>query len=209
MLNNWFLGYPKPTTRTYFTMEEVAEITKPDGDWGLWELESFAGEKIGVYQFINHPSWESKDNIYTKTLFSDYIWPQFWKSAIIYVDGEPVGDNWAYEDINEAWLRKSGLICRWINESKEVYETLITNLEANKSKLLNAIKTSTNTKFNDTPQEPGVFTEDEYTSSITATESATDAGTLMSRLKEIENDLRSLYGKWANEFSRFIIYSAI
>ena len=35
MLNNWFLGYPKPTTRTYFTMEEVAEITKPDGDWGF------------------------------------------------------------------------------------------------------------------------------------------------------------------------------
>lgn len=102
MLNNWFLGYPKPTTRTYFTMEEVAEITKPDGDWGLWELESFAGEKIGVYQFINHPSWESKDNIYTKTLFSDYIWPQFWKSSIIYVDGEPVGDDWAYQDINEA-----------------------------------------------------------------------------------------------------------
>lgn len=209
MLNNWFLGYPKPTTRTYFTMEEVAEIINPDGDWGFWELESFAGEKIGVYQFINHPSWENKDNIYTKTLFSDYIWPQFWKSAIIYVDGEPVGDNWAYQDINEAWLRKAGLICRWINESKEVYETLIANLEANKSKLLNAIKTSTSTKFNDTPQEPGVFTEDEYTSSITATESATDAGTLMSRLKEIEDDLRSLYGKWANEFSRFIIYSAI
>ena len=255
MMNNFW--YPGLKTRTYFTLEEVAEITNPDGDWGFWELESFADEKIGVYKFINHPSWENKDNIYTKTLFSDYIWPQFWKSVVIYVDGEPAGDNWAYEDINEAWLRKAGLICRWINESKEVYEVLISNLEANKSKLLDQIKsitgsnsttantnsstgntsnettTNVNSRTNDTPQQPGSWEEDDYVSVISGTATnnqsstnstsssssdsnyqgettvATDPGTMMSRLKEIQDDLTSLYGKWANEFRRFIIHSAI
>lgn len=106
------------------------------------------------------------------------------------------------------WDKKLGLIYRWINESKEVYETLIANLDAQKSRLLDTIKSTSETKFNDTPQEPGFFTEDNFTSNITATSTATDAGTPIARLKEIEDNLRSLYGKWANEFSRFIIYSA-
>lgn len=199
MLNNWFLGYPKPTTRTYITLKEIAERVHPERVWHSFWLST----DIGFYQFLNNTAsfYESRDNTYTKKLFMDYIWPEFRNSVLIYIEDE--------EEFLETWEAKKGLLYRWINESKEVYETLIANLEENKSKLLNAIKTSTNTKFNDTPQEPGVFTEDEYTSSITATESATDAGTLMSRLKEIEDDLRSLYGKWANEFSRFIIYSAI
>lgn len=199
MLNNWFLGYPKPTTRTYITLKEIAERVHPEKFWHSFWLST----DIGFYQFLNNTAsfYESRDNTYTKKLFMDYIWPEFRNSVLIYIEDE--------EEFLETWEAKKGLLYRWINESKEVYETLIANLEENKSKLLNAIKTSTNTKFNDTPQEPGVFTEDEYTSSITATESATDAGTLMSRLKEIEDDLRSLYGKWANEFSRFIIHSAI
>lgn len=199
MLNNWFLGYPKPTTRTYITLKEIAERVHPERFWHSFWLST----DMGFYQFLNNATnfYESRDNTYTKKLFMDYIWPEFRNSVLIYIEDE--------EEFLETWEAKKGLLYRWINESKEVYETLISNLEENKSKLLNAIKTSTNTKFNDTPQEPGVFTEDEYTSSITATESATDAGTLMSRLKEIEDDLRSLYGKWANEFSRFVIYSAI
>ena len=142
-------------------------------------------------------------------------------------------------------MRKAGLICRWINESKEVYEVLISNLEATKSRLLDAVKITTNATFdnensskgndsgtvgskvNDTPQEPGYWDGEDYTSSISASESSShtetnsnsngvsntttlnDINTPMARLKEIENNLSSLYGKWANEFSRFIIYSAI
>lgn len=154
-------------------------------------------------------------------------------------------------------MRKAGLICRWINESKEVYEVLISNLEANKSKLLDQIKsitgsnsttantnsstgntsnettTNVNSRTNDTPQQPGSWEEDDYVSVISGTATnnqsstnstsssssdsnyqgettvATDPGTMMSRLKEIQDDLTSLYGKWANEFRRFIIHSAI
>lgn len=203
MWNNWFLGCPKPTTRTYYKLHEIAQLMYPDQVWSNWAID-----QCGVYQFIDNDDtfWGTRDTDHTRTLFTDYIWPQFWNSVIFYLDD---AEDLTNPEIVIEWNKKLGLIYRWINESKEVYEVLISNLEANKNKLLNAIKTSTSTKFNDTPQEPGVFTEDEYTSSITATESATDAGTLMSRLKEIEDDLRSLYGKWANEFSRFIIYSAI
>lgn len=160
---------------------------------------------IGVYGVIDddYIGVADRDTEYTVKLLQNYIWPQFWDAAIMYIDG-------AYddEDIVHEWEHKKSKIYRWINESKEVYELLIAQLEANKAKLLDKIATATNTKFNDTPQEPGFFTEDQYTSNITTTETTTDANTLMARLKEIQDDLKSLYGKWANEFSRFIIYSA-
>lgn len=202
MWNNWFLGYPKPTTRTYYTLGQILSAVKNQD----WEEMVPYDDSIGVYGMIDddYIAVMGKDTPQTVKLLQEYIWPQFWDAVITYSD-----EDLDKEGIIQLWKHKKSKIYRWINESSEVYAVLIANLEANKSKLLDAIKTSTNTRFNDTPQEPGVFTEDEYTSSITATESATDAGTLMSRLKEIEDDLRSLYGKWANEFSRFIIYSAI
>lgn len=106
------------------------------------------------------------------------------------------------------WNKKLGLIYRWINESKEIYEVLISNLESSKARLLDKIHSTTTTRFNDTPQEPGDFTDDSYTSTLTNSSTTTDANTMMARLKEIQDDLTSLYGKWANEFRKFIIYSA-
>lgn len=189
-------------------MADVAELVSPSGDWRGWDLEAMADRKIGVYEFINHFAAGVKDTTYTKTLFTDYIWPKFWQKALLYVDNAPEGDEWTFDDIRDAWNKKAGLIFSWINESKEVYELLISQLEANKTKLLNQIKSTSSTKFNDTPQEPGVFTEDQYTSNITATETTTDANTMMARLKEIQNDLKSLYAKWSNEFGKFIFFSA-
>lgn len=198
--NFWF---PNLTTRTYFTLGEVITAVRVGNqDWN--RMVPYNSE-IGVYGIIDddYLGVGDRDTEYTVTLLQDYIWPQFWDAAIMYIDG-------AYddEDIVHEWEHKKSKIYRWINESKEVYEVLIAQLEANKTKLLNKIQSTTSTKFNDTPQEPGFFTEDQYTSNITATETATDANTMMARLKEIQDNLSNLYGKWAKEFRRFIIFSA-
>lgn len=200
---NSFWNFPPRTTRTYFTIGEIMDIVK--GNNQEWDRMVPYDQNIGVYGIIDddYIGVAERDTEYTIKLLQDYIWPQFWDAAITYVDGEY--DN---QDILDAWEHKKSKIYRWINESKEVYEVLISQLEANKTKLLNQIKSTSSTKFNDTPQEPGFFTEDQYTSNITATETTTEANTMMARLKEIQDDLKSLYGKWANEFSRFIIYSA-
>lgn len=34
MMNNWLLGYPKPTTRTYYKLYELAQLMYPDQGWG-------------------------------------------------------------------------------------------------------------------------------------------------------------------------------
>lgn len=79
---------------------------------------------------------------------------------------------------------------------------------------------------NDTPQEGGDFTADPYVNeatkhtgsstntntinnSITSTSTvATDLNTPIERLNEVREKLHNLYADWADEFARFVIYSA-
>lgn len=84
---------------------------------------------------------------------------------------------------------------------------IIANQEANKNNLLSQIKASSTTKFNDTPQDGGDFSDNNHTSTVTSVESGVDGGTLISRLNEVENNLKRLYKDWANEFRQFIIWS--
>lgn len=71
------------------------------------------------------------------------------------------------------------------------------------------------TGFNDTPQNGGLWNDDKHTSTITLvsgknsndTTITSDSGTIMSRLKEIRDNLESLYDTWSNEFGKeFVIY---
>lgn len=87
------------------------------------------------------------------------------------------------------------------------YGLLIQNLELNKKKLLDDVKSSSIARFNDTPQNSGDFSDDNHTSNITKTENTTNAGTMMQRLNEIEDNIKQLYIDWSDEFRKFIIWS--
>ena len=84
---------------------------------------------------------------------------------------------------------------------------LIQNLNNNKSKLLDDVKSSSVARFNDTPQNSGDFSDDNHTSNITTTTSSSNVGTMMQRLNEIEDNIKQLYIDWSNEFRKFIIWS--
>ena len=135
--------------------------------------------------------------------FANYIWPRFYKEAIIYVDSD--------EDttfVDKFCLTKIGNIFAWWKSSMDKYVMLIQNLEANKTKLLDDVKSASISRFNDTPQNSGDFSDDPHTSTITKTENTTNAGTMMQRLNEIEDKIKQLYLDWSDEFRKFIIWSA-
>ena len=73
------------------------------------------------------------------------------------------------------------------------YVMLIQNLELNKSKLLDDVKSSSLARFTDTPQNSGDFSDDNHTSTITKTENSSNVGTMMQRLNEIEDNIKQLY----------------
>ena len=134
--------------------------------------------------------------------FREYIWPRFYQEAIIYVDSDED------ENLVQKFARtKVGQIMSWWTSSMEKYTMLIQNLEANKSKLLDDVKSVSTSRFNDTPQNSGDFSDDAHTSTVTKTENSSNVGTMMQRLNEIEDNIKQLYLDWSNEFRKFIIWS--
>lgn len=93
--------------------------------------------------------------------------------------------------------------------TQDRYLTLIKFYTQNKNDLLKQISTTSSrvSRFNDTPQDEGVFTTDEYTTNLTQdTQTAsTDKDSLIIRLAEIQNNFENLYKNWLEEFTNLFI----
>ena len=192
--------------RTYYTLDDIrkavnisASAEGPYASSGtLGGFLNLCLDKAGFTRNEQAPT-ESSQAI---TCFKSYIWPRFYQEAIIYIDSD---EN---EDFLEKFCRtKVGQIFAWWTASSEKYSLLIQNLEANKAKLLDDVKSSSTSRFNDTPQNSGDFSDDQHTSTMTKTENSSNVGTMMARLNEIEDNIKQLYIDWSNEFRKFIIWS--
>ena len=194
--------------RTYYTMEDIRK------EIGLNEIYkgpmSMLASSTGFIEFMNKClSYNGYSTIVgtteaaeAYTCFANYIWPRFYQEAVIYVDSDED------EDFVKKFARtKVGQILAFWQSSMDKYVMLIQNLEANKNKLLDDVKSSSTSRFNDTPQNSGDFSDDAHTSTVTKTENSSNVGTMMARLNEIEDNIKQLYMDWSNEFRKFIIWS--
>ena len=198
------------TIKRYFTLAEHAKIE-----------EIFQGIKPYYrfqvkwsYLIQDMPSsadWIETDPKLSK-LLNDYIWPEFYEE-VVEVETIEVPD-WANvedQDIplsNETRLRTAGKFYVWINQTYPKYNKLITLYESQENDLLKQLESSSKTLFNDTPQAGGDFTTDPYVTNATQVETSTDTATPMARLKEVQDNIVNYYKEWADEFEKFIIYSA-
>ena len=194
--------------RTYYTLDDIRKYINIyknyNGPFSMLTASS------GFISFMNKCLLYSNYSEIEGTIedaqgyecFVNYIWPRFYQEAVIYVDSD--------EDENcvQKFARtKVGRIFAWWKSSMEKYTMLIQNLENNKTKLLDDVKSSSTSRFNDTPQNSGDFSDDQHTSTVTKTENSSNVGTMMARLNEIEDNIKQLYMDWSNEFRKFIIWS--
>ena len=195
--------------RTYYTLDDIRksiELYKNyNGPFSMYtaysNLTTFMNKCLETAGLTTPPVITETDE--SESCFRQYIWPRFYQEAIIYVDSDET------EDFVQKFARtKSGQIFAWWQSSTEKYGLLIQNLNNNKSKLLDDVKSSSIARFNDTPQNSGDFSDDPHTSNITKTESSSNVGTMMQRLNEIEDNIKQLYIDWSDEFRKFIIWSA-
>ena len=190
--------------RTYYTLDDIREALEITGEGpyaiGNRSLSSFLNSCLSKVNFYVAPDFtETAESV---NCFQSYIWPRFYQEAIIYVDSDED------EDFVKKFARtKVGQILAFWQSSSGKYSLLIQNLEANKNKLLDDVKSSSTSRFNDTPQNSGDFSDDAHTSTITKTENSSNVGTMMARLNEIEDNIKQLYIDWSNEFRKFIIWS--
>ena len=182
--------------RTYYTLDDIrVEVNISPDTKGPYTISNISLSTFSLSTFLNtclqNIGYDTA--IFTETneaitCFRNYIWPRFYQEAIIYVDSDES------ESFVEKFCRtKVGQIMSWWQSSIDKYSLLIQNLEANKSKLLDDVKSASISRFNDTPQNSGDFSDDQHTSTVTKTENSSNVGTMMQRLNEIEDNIKQLY----------------
>ena len=195
--------------RTYYTLDDIRKKV------GLYLNENgpyvMSTSYSNLTTFMNNCLQESglatrpgttEEATESEKCFRDYIWPRFYQEVVVYTDSDED------ESFVEKFARtKVGQIMSWWMSSSEKYSLLIQNLENNKTKLLEDVISSSTSRFNDTPQNSGDFSDDQHTSTVTTTTNSSNVGTMMSRLNEIEDNIKQLYIDWSNEFIKFIIWS--
>ena len=195
--------------RTYYTLDDIRiKVGISPNDKGPYTIANASNASLSsflmncFYKISYSLPPTLTETTEAKTCFKEYIWPRFYQEAIIYTDSDEI------ESFLEKFCRtKAGQIMSWWKSSIEKYSLLIQNLEANKTKLLDDVKSSSVARFNDTPQNSGDFSDDAHTSTVTKTENSSNVGTMMARLNEIEDNIKQLYLDWSNEFRKFIIWS--
>ena len=194
------------TIKKYFTLAEHAmgQNVKPD----------YSTEVKWSYLIPNMPSratWIDNDPQLSK-LLNEYIWPEFYEE-VVEVETIEVPD-WANvedQDIqlsDETRLKTGGKFYVWLSQTYPKYKKLLDLYESQENDLLKQLESSSKTLFNDTPQAGGDFTTDPYVTNATQVKTSTDTATPIARLKEVQDNLDNFYKKWADEFEKFIIYSA-
>lgn len=199
--------------RRYFTLNDVRhDMALYPTDEGPFVMEAKSAKMTDFISSVMQscgwiaPSadWKNSFSNYIDICWQEHIWTKFYDKAICYTDDDEVAD----DDSEKVFSNFIGPIIAWMTSSDTKFSLLISNQEANKTKLLDQIKSSSVNRFNDTPQNKGTFEDNEHNTNVTKTENATDGATLLARLNEIEDNLKRLYENWSNEFRKFIIWSA-
>ena len=199
--------------RRYFTLDDVRhDMALYPTEEGPFVMEKNAAKMTDFISSVMQscgwiaPSadWNNSFSNYIDICWQEHIWTKFYDKAICYTDDDEVAD----DDSEKVFSNFIGPIIAWMTSSDTKFSLLISNQEANKTKLLDQIKSSSVNRFNDTPQNKGTFEDNEHNTNVTKTENATDGATLLARLNEIEDNLKRLYENWSNEFRKFIIWSA-
>lgn len=206
--------------RTYFTLEDIKEdlgiLPNQSGPFAMQgatgsfktTMLDFLNACLSARNLTNIVDTELNGSDYAYKMWTDYLYPQFYNKHVSFTN-EPELSETGYEVVG-TFVGSIGTIYSWLKSSNERYSLLIKNLDDNKQKLLDKISSTSKVKFNDTPQtESASYSNDNFNTNITTTESSTDGTTVMTRLKEIENDLSMLYKMWADEFRKFIFWSVI
>lgn len=121
-----------------------------------------------------------------------------------------------YRNDNTTEIRNSSQFIGWkrrlfsiLVSTYEKYYTLLKIYNDNINKLMDKVKiiTSGNNRFNDTPQNGGLFADDDHTTTITENTQTTesDNATIMERIREIQNNIRDVMDDWTNEFKILFI----
>lgn len=117
-------------------------------------------------------------------------------------------NNWIiYSDISDIPSQKKiDSFCiklKYIYDTtKERYNKLLALYKSQESKLLDKLESTSTTRFNDTPQNAGDFSAEEYTTNYTEVSNTATPDEMIKRLNNIYDLYHDLLADWVNEYRR-------
>lgn len=145
------------------------------------------------------------DTAESDEIWCKYIVPRYFD---VYTFGIANGEDRFYEEEWAEWFR---LYASILYRTYDKYKALIDIYDDELSNLMNDVKTTSEIKFNDTPQNQFNslnynWADDAHLTNISRSSTTNELGTKMARITEIQNNLRNIYADWADEFRGLFIY---
>lgn len=195
------------TTKYYYTLEEclkaidawnndVYTLALPTADEfinvAVKALSITDDQKLGQ-SIVNKPE--------VNKLWSGYVVPR-WRSYGVVVADKALSNVELTSAFGD-WLSRHFLSIAQATGDK--YIKLINLYAEKEAALMDAIKQTSISKFNDTPQDSGDYSTDPYVSNLTKATSEVDGATVMSRLAEVRDEWDNVYREWVREFHNIFI----
>lgn len=189
----------------YYKFSDLDETYLPFSKGNLVNLIKYI---LGLEDLtgLNLPTDISTNAVYNELI--SLVIGRYHEHAIIkivkYLNEEPTEEE--IEENLQKWCYK---LISLLNQTYEYYTTLLGVYTSAKADLMADVKaiSKNKVKFNDTPQntnESGTYEGDNYITHFTATEGENSSPlmTKIMRLKEIQDNYRSLMSQWVEDFER-------
>lgn len=161
----------------------------------------------------DNDEWTHKD--YVDEMLNDF-YPRFYK---YYAASSLLGEL-TEDDREEFWCKFFNVL----NVTYPKYATIIKFYKSNESKLMDALNRdytddgdssgTVTSRFNDTPQDGGLFEDDTHTTNVNETSSTSDSGLehketynneyMLDRLNRIRDNLSNLFTEWENKVATIL-----
>lgn len=175
--------------RKYYTFEEIVEAL-------IGDTENTASQAIIAAMTSAGVTPDSSFNSVLSALLLSHI-----KDGVDWIDWVPFAEEEPEdepdEDIVQNFVRKLSSL---YSQTADRYTTLLGLYTAQKTNLMNKVSSTSISRFNDTPQNGGDWSDDQHTSNITRNESENDFTPVMDRIKTIQENYRNLVKDWMDEF---------
>lgn len=192
--------------RTYVMFRDLLEINNYhlDNMGGECDIvagwfDSFFVDTEGAYDDIYEVE---ADRAIASELTNQYLVPRYYNWAIGYYD-EVINEEQAERVVNKHFFYKWWMIMK---STFSKYAPLIKLYKDQEANLMASIKQTGISRYNDTPQDGGDWSNDMHTSNISTSETTTEGGTTAVRLAEIRAMWENLYSDWAAEFKGLFIW---
>ena len=182
--------------RKYYTFEEITEQLIGDTQNTAKQAIIAAMTSAGVT-----PD-NSFNDVISALLLSHLKDSVDWKDWIPFVEEEPEDE--PDEEIVNDFVRR---LCSLYVQSADRYVTILGIYTAQKANLMSKVSSTSISRFNDTPQNGGDWSDDEHTSNITRNENEADFTPVMDRIKTIQDNYHNLVRDWMMEFNGLFFIS--